>query len=402
MPGTSSALRILIAFAVLAGCGGGGGAEAGDAGSDADTDADGDTDGDADSDGDGDTDSDGDGDGDTDVDAGSDAGADAGPLPDMPNPSFLVGYDEGWFNTGYGTDLTTSFDLDVVKGVLDGIVAGGGHVVRLWLFEFREGIVIGDTTPQTQGVDPALLDNLEKVLDAARARGLWVYLTALEGNEIEAIADIDEALKDYYWNLLNNDYGEGDAFDDLVLEPLLERLDDHQDVIYGLDLMNEIEAPRSAGMWTDPVNGPRGWMQSTAAFVKAHSPWLRVTSTAGWSGAQYDIAGGFFSGLGLDFYDLHMYSDDGSYDGATAVCDRAALDGVPVILGEYGQLSEDVIDDTLQYDVTGAFLYTANDLCFDAALAWRYDYGPSCWDFVREDGSYRPAVAIVQAYGALP
>ena len=34
--------------------------------------------------------------------------------------------------------------------------------------------------------------------------------------------------------------------------------------------------------------------------------------------------------------------------------------------------------------------------------AWRYDYGPSCWDFLRQDGSYRPAVSVMQTYGAMP
>jgi hypothetical protein len=388
MRDVKSAIWVVLPLAFMSACGGSGNGGDVDAGAGSDTDAD--TDGDSDTDAD------------TDTDAEADGGADGGALPDMPAPSFLVGYNEGWFNTGYGTDLSANFDLEVVKDVFDGILTAGGSVVRLWLFEFREGIAIGDTVPQTQGVDPAMLDNLELVLDAARERGLWVYLTALEGNEIDAIADTDPALKDYYWNLLNNEYGEGDAYDTLVLAPLLERLDAHQDVVYGLDLMNEIEAPRSAGMWTDPVGGPRAWMESTAAFVKSLSPWIRVTSTAGWSGAQWDIAGGFFSGLGLDFYDLHMYSDDGSYDGATAVCDRAAADGVPVILGEFGQLSEDVVDDTLQYDVTGAFLYTAQSLCFEAAIAWRYDYGPSCWDFVREDATYRPAVEVMQLFGAMP
>jgi hypothetical protein len=43
-----------------------------------------------------------------------------------------------------------------------------------------------------------MLANLGQVLDAARARGLWVYLTALEGNEMQK----NPALKDYYWNLI--------------------------------------------------------------------------------------------------------------------------------------------------------------------------------------------------------
>jgi hypothetical protein len=96
-----------------------------------------------------------------------------------------------------------------------------------------------------------------------------------------------------------------------------------------------------------------------------------------------------------------MYTDTGTYPGATAVCAQAASDGVPVILGEFGQHTE-TSDDTRQYNVTEAFLSTARSLCFTAALAWLYDYGPSCWDFLREDGSFRPAVSVMQYYGALP
>jgi hypothetical protein len=323
------------------------------------------------------------------------AGGDAA-LP-LPTPSFLVGYNEGWFGANYGTDLTTNFDLDFVAQTFDGILAAGGHLVRLWLFEYREGFVLGTYAPQTQGLDPALLVNLGQVLTAARVRGLWVYLTALEGNEMQKIPE----LRDYYWNLLNNVYGEGDAYNNNVLAPVLTLLDEHREVLYGFDLMNEIQAPRSVGLWADPIGGPRAWMQRTTAFIKARTPWLRVTSTAGWDNCQYDIIAGFYSGLGLDFYDLHQYSDDGAYAGATAVCNQAAADGVPVILGEFGQKTQ-VIDDLLQYNVTGAFLWNARGLCFTAALAWRYDYGPSCWDFLRQDGSYRPAVSVMQTYGALP
>ncbi|MDD5308985.1 MAG: hypothetical protein PHU25_16855 [Deltaproteobacteria bacterium] len=424
------ALTALCAALALSGCSGsgGGGDDTGtntdggsDGGNDSGADADGDTDGDsdtdsdtdADTDGDSDTDSDtdGDADGDTDADGGTDAGAkDAGDtdtLPDMPTQSLLVGYNEAWFNMAlgtemtvatYGSDLTTNFDLGYVKETFDNILANGGHIVRVWLFELREGFILGAGAPQTEGLDTTLLDNLEQLLYEARARGLWVYLTALEGNEMQKIPEV----KDYYWNLLNNKYGEGDAFYNNVLAPTLAVLDQHQDVIYGLDIVNEIEAPRSVPLWSDPYNGPRSFIKRTTAFIKSKSPWLRVTSTTGWSNSQYDIIGGFFSGLGLDFYDLHVYSDSGTYAGAKAVCDKAATDGVPVILGEFGQATEENIDDTLQSNVTSTFLSTAKSLCFKAALPWRWDYGPSCWDFVRKDGTLRPAVEVMKVYGAMP
>ncbi|MDD5306149.1 MAG: hypothetical protein PHU25_02400 [Deltaproteobacteria bacterium] len=394
----------------------------GDTDSDADADTDSDTDGDGDSDGDtdtsdtgpdgdtdtdGDTDADTDGDGDGDTDTGSDTDTGTGSdtdLPQMPSQQMLVGYNEGWINmeygadTSYGTDLTTRFDLDYVKDMLDNMKANGGNIVRFFMFEYREGFILGSGVPQIEGFDQTFLDNLEKLLYEARARAMWVYLTALEGNEMQKIT----AWKDFFWNLVNNKYGEGDAYNNKVLGPVLDVLNQHQDVVWGIDIINEIEAPRSVPMWTDPVNGARAFIKRERDFIKSKSPWIRVTSTAGWSNSQYDIIGGFFSGLGLDFYDLHMYSDDGGYANASAVRDKAVADGVFIVQGEFGQETEENIDDTLQYNVTGTFLYTAKNLGFKAALPWRWDYGPSCWDFVRQDASLRPAVEVMKLYGALP
>jgi len=331
----------------------------------------------------------------TDGGATADAAAD-GPsqLPPMTMPAFIVGYNEAWFGAGFGTGLTTTFDRAYVDATFDGIVRGGGHVVRIFLFELAQGIALGTTPPQTQGVSPAMLANVASVLESARARGLWVYVTALEGNAAYKYPPQQA----YFKNLFNDTSGEGQAFQSNVLAPLLAVLDAHKDNVFGLDLVNEIDAPRSNGVWADPTNGSRAFIQRTASFVKSRSPWLRVTTTVGWGGAQYDVANGYLSGLGLDFYDFHIYSDSGTYGGATAVCNRAAADGVPVYLGEFGQASH-MIDDTLQYNATASFLNTAKSLCFKGALAWRYDTAENWWSYVRADGGYRPAVAIMQAFG---
>lgn len=336
-----------------------------------------------------------------DADAGDAASGDvdaAAALPPMTMPSFLVGYNEAWFGAGFGSDLTTSYDAKIVKTTFDGIVKAGGRVVRVWLFEGREGLVLGSGAPQIQGVDPQLLAHVGELLDAARARGLWVYLTLLDANGMPQDAG---ALRDFYWNLLNDKYGEGSAYQTNVLAPVLAVLDAHKDVVYGLDVVNEIEAARIHSFWTDPFGGPRGYIQRTTAFIKSKSPWLKVTSTAGWDVGALDISTGFFSGLGLDFYDLHVYDDAGAIAGAAQVCQRAQQDGVPVILGEFGQKTH-VTDDALQTSTTQAFLQNAKASCFKGALAWRYDAQEAYWNFVRDDGSSRPAVSVMQQFSAQP
>lgn len=331
---------------------------------------------------------------------GIDLGADLGGLPPMILPAFIVGYNTAWFGDHYSTDLTADFDLAYVNKTLDGIVNAGGHVVRLWLFEFAEGIVwnMSGSPPQTQGISQSFLGNLDKVLTAARARGLWVYLTAL--NSGDSYSD-PPAYQAYFKNMYLNVGGELDAYETKVLAPTLAVIDAHQDNIYGLDLINEIEDAIQKSIFPDPFNAPRAFLKHTRDFIRTKSPWLKVTATAGFGNPAPDISGGFFSGIGLDFYDLHEYSDSGQYSGATALCNRVQQDGVFVILGEFGQ-STKAIDDNIQQSSTSGFLSNAKGLCFKGALAWRYDYSAlasSNWfNFVRADGSFRPAVSVMKSY----
>ncbi len=338
---------------------------------------------------------DGGGDGSGDTTSGSE------PLPPMVQQQFLIGYNEAWFGTAFGTDLTSDFDQAYVESVFDGIVEDGGHLVRVWLMPVPQGVTLGETVPQSQGVSDELLGNLDVVLHQARVRGLWVYLTLLDANTITNLGGELQPLHDWGVRVLTNGGGERDAFVVHVLEPVLDVVDDHQDNVFGFDIVNEIEAAIQRGVFADPVAGPREFIAAMATAIHGHSPWLRVTSTAGWGGAQYDISGGLFSGLGLDFYDLHVYSDDGVFAGATAMCQRVAQDGVPIYLGEFGQSSE-LVDDQLQFDATASFLNNAQALCFSGAFAWRYDSAESWWSFVRPDGSRRPAVQIMQVFGAQP
>lgn len=327
------------------------------------------------------------------VDAGAEASAVA-PFP-KPTPSgpFVVGLNEAWFGPSYASDLTTSFDLAEVDAAFDGIRAAGARVVRVWLFEAMEGIPLGATSPRIGDVSPTLLANLELVLQAARARGLAVYLTGLDGNAMPADAG---PTRDLYYNLLNGLYGETDAYEAKVLAPTLARLAPYADVLYAFDVVNEIEAPRHRSYWSDPIGGPRGYLKRTVAFVKAHAPGLPVTASAGSDTAAYDLGFGLFSGLGFDFYDLHVYADDGAIPNLASVCAKAQADGIPVILGELGQLAH-TEDDMLQVAVTKAFVGAAKGSCFRAALPWRWDAAESYWRFLRPDGSPRPVVAALKA-----
>jgi hypothetical protein len=331
----------------------------------------------------------------------------AGILP-QPFGSFWVGYNQAWFGDYYPNWLTSNpvynhfynppnlfpskFETltgnslhlctlpppsppSLMETWFQGMSNGNAKIVRIWVFPALQGIVPDQYNPpqQTVGVTSDLIANLNTVFSCARTHGLMVYVTALNGNDATY-----SPLQTYFKNLFNNSVAR-EAFKNSALGPLLDVLKANQAVIYAFDLINEIEAPLNAGYIPNGWTGARAWIQDMAAFVKARTtPWLLpVTSSAGWGWAVQEITFGLFSGLGPNFfYDLHVYTDSGTYSGETALCNKVSADGVPIVLGEFGQKSH-VVDDDLQKTATYNFLSGATppQHCFSSALAWMYEEG---------------------------
>jgi hypothetical protein len=342
----------------------------------------------------------------------------AGKLPGGTGVNFLVGFNEAWFGQpGFGPNYVnylssapawippipnTTFDPNFVKTMFDGIMKNGGtRIVRIWVFTALQGIVLDRSkTPQIQGLTADLIGNLQTVFDKARQSAadhkgiLKVYVTALNGGDMQVSATNISGLRPYFQKLLT-DTLERDAFKTKALLPLLNLLNANSDVIYAFDLINEIEAPLNSGYssWTS-WTAARAWIKSMTDYVKPNASWLPVTSSAGWGSAVQEITLGLFSGLNLDFYDLHVYSDSGTYSGQTALCNKVSADKVPIILGEYGQKSH-TYSDSIQSTATAGFINGAKSHCFSAALAWKYETNETWWEYLRPDGSFRPAYDLI-------
>ena len=329
----------------------------------------------------------------------------AGNLPGGTGTSFWVGYNEAWFGQNYlkslasnpyfypGLPSSSTFDSTFVDTMFAGMASGGAKIVRVWVFTDLQGIVLDPSKTKTLGLTDDLIgnsakgisSNLKTVFRKARNHGLKVYVTALNGNDMTKNNTDITGLRPYFSNLLTNTkLNEGrDAFKANALGPLLEMLNQlnlsNPGVIYAFELINEIEAPLNSSYFSDGWAGARRWIKDVAAFVQLKSPWLPVTASAGWGFAVPEITFGLFSGLGLNFYDLHVYADSGQYSGETALCNKVSADGVPIILGEYGQKSQ-TYSNSLQTTATYNFINGAKNFnngpkgyCFWAALAWRYE-----------------------------
>jgi len=274
----------------------------------------------------------------------------------------------------------------------------------------------------------------------AQKHHLMVYVTALNGDDMVDAATNVTGLGPYFLNLITNTNGELDRFKTYALLPLLQLMNKYKDsklpfpdsklpVIYALDLMNEIdnaedfaEVPpcnTSPDPFSCSIVVAQAWIKMMTPFVYQYSQWLPVTASAGnqslvgnQTTAAYLISNGLFSGLGLDFYDLHAYADYGLSPGLTTVCNSNTSD-VPIILGEYGQSQKTHnFDNWLQFWTTYNFLIIARTHCFSAALAWKYEticdpaipgcpsQGYDWWTYLipgpgRFGGTFRPAYFLI-------
>ena len=230
---------------------------------------------------------------------GPDAVAFAGKLPGGTGVNFLVGYNEAWFGPNYINYLasnpsfgpvgvsSSTFDGTFVKTMFDGIMANGGtRIVRIWVFTALQGIKLDPSTKthivsltsvpgSPPGSPPEVIDNLQTVFNAARQAAakhngiLKVYVTALNGGDMQVSATNISGFRQYFQNLLTNP-PDIEAFKTQALLPLLTLLNANRDVIYAFDLINEIEAPLNSGYfstspWTS-WTGARGWIKNMTDY----------------------------------------------------------------------------------------------------------------------------------------
>lgn len=318
----------------------------------------------------------------------------------MTSSDFVLGYNQGWFATYYGSDFTTQWlaATSAYAGMarpasgdlgIDGffrLVRGcGGQVVRLWAFEnySKEGCVIatGRRRSSVEGLGPEFQSNVHRVMQAAARHQVQVYWTALVGNwarhwNSRNVPDID-SWKHLHYNILNDRYGALHAYNQTALGPLVQLLSGYPEHVYALDLMNEVQGSLRV-FWGGDWERARAWIQTEREFVKGIMPALKVTASSGHHTAVADMLDGRLSDLGLNFYDLHLYNDQGQIPRMRELGRLALADATPLLLGEFGQC-DPTYDDRLQTRVTRRFIHQAYDHGFLGALGWRLDdFRPDC------------------------
>jgi len=316
--------------------------------------------------------------------------------------AFETGYNVAWFGEAYGRDFTRDWDESVVEREFARTRAMGGRCVRLWLFEGMEKDGVTFQGARATGLAPGFLANVERTCAIARRHGVRVYWTGLNGNWPWAKTG---SWWNIHYNIVNDKYGAAQSFRARALGPVLDVLARNADTVYAFDVMNEVEGSISVWAWPDAWTGARKWIREEVAFVRTRLPGVAVTASAGWATASENLTKGRYSGLGLDFYDIHVYDDQGRIPDAFGLRMLSWRTATPILLGEFGQKSERR-DDALQRRATKAFLDNAKAQNFLGALGWRLDdERPSVPGYAAHhsfiwQGRERPAAADVRAFAA--
>lgn len=278
------------------------------------------------------------------------------------------GFNQAWFKRSFAYQwLDKYFDEAYVEKILILNKEADSKIIRMWLYE-GSGLKQFDLNLKSNQITlkPEVLKNLRTFLTLARKHGIKVNLTFLDGNAYKTIGK-NAQLEAFWWNVFNDQYGALEKFHQVAIAPVYKLVNDEfKDVVTQIDLVNEVNALESYHQFESPqVNLPRFLCK-----LGKGSP-VPVTASLGWAGEAERLMSGYLSKACLNFYDIHLYNDEGTIP----LCNefkRLARKGVHLQLGEFGQKSP-AYDDGLQSLITKNFLTHAKNCGFKAALAWRLD-----------------------------
>jgi hypothetical protein len=183
--------------------------------------------------------------------------------------------------------------------------------------------------------------------------------------------------------------GQQDAYIEHAVKPITQRLKGNS-AIFAFDIINEIESEVFAtGRHKVTHEQAQAFIRRCARTIKSEDPKRLVSSGSGFTGWKA-VQEGHYKGLGLDFYDIHVYTDDGYLPHV-----RELNVDKPVIIGECGQKTRKD-DDALQQRVVPAILRNALEKGYAGCFIWEYGPAGRYWKIVRDDGTHKPVVDDIQ------
>jgi hypothetical protein len=266
------------------------------------------------------------------------AGAQSG-IPSMSGSKvWVLGINYPWVN--FGNDFTDDgYNNAVVEKDFDAMAASGVKVARWWLFPELHPAPLWtshDKGALCTGLPPHWVDHMVEAANYAHSKGIQIYFCFLS-------FDIGRKKnKENHDDIITNAAVQKSFFEKAV-KPIVEALGQNPGVM-GWDIINEPEwiiRKEDTGD-AHPENEEFSLAQMRGLvgnFVKTIRPYVKQPISVGsacmkWCGKDKD----FWSGLGLDFFDIHYYDWMTKWYDPTQIpvsmLNFHTDNGKPVILGE--------------------------------------------------------------------
>ena len=321
-------------------------------------------------------------------------------LPIRGKIQYVHGTSIPWLDTFYSTDIGFNplhpdwgnhYNATKVDLYLKEIKALNMNVVRVWLFEGLEGLEF-DANGYVSGIQPTFLANLDDMMTRTNTYGLALYFALLNGNELHTL----------WGQILPNgapiqnfvsDPTARQRFLDNVITPLANRYMGNLG-LFAHEVLNEANegADLGAYSWGDM----RSFIQDVATRFHAVAPGTLVSASMDWRDAfSTEFLPVSLGGLGLDFYDSHLYSDAPNL---YTVGTPALNPDKPILLGEYGRFTQ-LTDDNLQNTNGVAFIQQARERKWNGTVQWSYLVDGSNREIRRANGTFRPLASTLRSFG---
>jgi hypothetical protein len=275
-----------------------------------------------------------------------------------------------------------SQDPQTFSNLLADMKSNGVNVVRWWMFpDFRGDGILFDQNGVPTGVSQTLLEDISRALELAATHDVYLMLTlfSFDGFKIPA----NDAHWSHYMTPLVTDPALRKALIDKVIRPIAQLVESHEHKIrlHSWDLINEPEwAMEGASLYApDPAYALASWQindnidavtpaemeqflaETNAALRQEGDALISVGASLKWPQA--------WTGLDVDFYQLHYYPWMEAEDPLDRTPAEIGLTDKPIVLGEFPGAAEFQSGAKYNYTETMDLLWSNG---WAGALGWAY------------------------------
>lgn len=298
---------------------------------------------------------------------------------------YLYGADYPWYN--YATDFGSGgwgkyTDWTAINSAFSTMNAEGARIQRWWVFGDGRYDPKFNADGTVSGLDSQFFTDLDTALQTADADNQYLLLCVID-NSMWANANTVSGVQLGGHAAIITDSTVQQSYLTNALQPLLQHIaaSPYKSRVLGYDIVNEPEG-QIAGYWGGDANLPISQVQT---FVANCASYIHAYGGGGYAtvGSAMPDWTSLWSGLGLDFYQLHYYPwmDNGGPAGSGLPAYASLALDRPCIVGEFATVDANYTIGSTKAQSAQWYLDTIYNYGYAGAIAWSNNASDSATDW---------------------